>query len=457
FIGCGQKMQDKRTNIFTVSQISLLIKNTLADNLPPRLTIAGQITDLKRHQSGHAYFALKDQQAVLPCVMWKTNFRRTKFELENGLAVLATGFIDVYPPQGRYQFIVEQLIPEGLGALQLAFEQMYKRLQSEGLFEQKYKRPLPAFPMRIGILTSPTGAAIADIKDSIRQRWPCAKLFLYPVPVQGEGAAQQIAAVLNDINRRNEQLKLDVLIAGRGGGSTEDLWAFNEEILARAIFNSKIPVISAVGHEIDTTIADFVADARASTPTKAGLIAVPDITEVLARLMHFRKTLQTKILWQLDISRKELERLCAATVFRNRLLPVYMGQQQIDELMARLTGAIRSILSAAQAKLRLACEQTVRIEPHWLLAKTTVELNNLKNRTDSAAGAVLNRKRMELTAVTNRLAGLNPRTVLKRGYTITTNKKTGLPVKTPDDVQMGDSLLTELDLEKFIESQVTKK
>ncbi len=173
-----------------------------------------------------------------------------------------------------------------LGALQLAFEQMVKKLAAEGLFAEAHKKPLPAYPMRIGILTSESGAAIEDIKDSIWNRWPCAKLFLYPVPVQGEGAAQKIAAALRDVNRRNSRLRLDVLIVGRGGGSPEDLWAFNEEVLARAIYDSRIPVIGAVGHEIDTTIADLVADARASTPTKAGVVAVPDIHEVLSELAN---------------------------------------------------------------------------------------------------------------------------------------------------------------------------
>ncbi len=244
----------QRTKIYTVSQVNLLIKEILENNLPGWLTITGEITDWKQHHSGHCYFSLKDEQSVLPCVLWKSNFSKIKFQPENGLAVIAEGYIGVYSPQGKYQFYVESMIPAGVGALQLAFEQMVKKLQAQGLFEDVHKKPIPAYPERIGILTSESGAAVHDIVDSIRHRWPCVKLFLYPVPVQGEGAAEQIAAAIRDINRRNKKLRLDVLIVGRGGGSLEDLWAFNEEVLAWAIFDSKIPIISAVGHEIDVTV-----------------------------------------------------------------------------------------------------------------------------------------------------------------------------------------------------------
>ncbi|MHC4387716.1 MAG: exodeoxyribonuclease VII large subunit, partial [Planctomycetota bacterium] len=280
-----------RSKIYTVGQVNTLIKAVLEDNLPSRLIVRGEISDWKHHTSGHCYFLLKDENAVLPCVMWASRFATVKFSPEDGMAVLATGHIDVYTVGGKYQLYVDKLEPEGVGALQLAFEQMYKRLKAEGLFEDKYKKPLPKYPMRIGMLTSESGAAVHDIRDSIFHRWPCARLLLYPVPVQGEGAAEEIAAAIRDINRRNEGLKLDVLIVGRGGGSLEDLWAFNEEVLARAFFDSKIPIISAVGHEVDTTIADLVADARASTPTKAGVTAVPDVREVLGQLEYFEKRL----------------------------------------------------------------------------------------------------------------------------------------------------------------------
>lgn len=475
----GVKMENDKTKIYTVSQFNSLIKEILGNSLPGRLTIVGQITDLRPHQTGHCYFSLKDEISQLPCVMWKSRFGKVKFEMKNGLAVLASGFVDVYVPRGRYQFMVGKLEPAGVGALQLAFEQMVERLEAQGLFRDEHKKALPAYPERIGILTSESGAAIQDIKDSIHNRWPCAKLFLYPVPVQGEGAAEKIAAALRDVNERNEELKLNVLIVGRGGGSLEDLWAFNEESVARAIFDSAIPVISAVGHEIDTTIADLVADARASTPTKAGVTAVPDMQEVLERLAHFEENLYSKARWRLQLCEENLQILLASAVFRNPLLPVLNGQQQLDELQTRLAGSIKQLLAEKRAKLHAGYYEIVKIEPHRLLGKKTVVLNNLINRLAVAAKAVTNEAHIQLTtqenrlvvsakAVTNkarvqltaqgsRLAGLNPKLVLQRGYSITTNKKSGTVVAKSEDVEIGDVIVTELARENLIESKVTKK
>ncbi|MHC4476221.1 MAG: exodeoxyribonuclease VII large subunit [Planctomycetota bacterium] len=447
----------KRTEIYTVSQVNSLIKAALENNLPSRLTIAGELTDWKRHHSGHCYFSLKDESSQLPCVMWRSSFSKVKFEPENGLAVLAAGYVDVYSPQGKYQFYVERMKPAGVGALQLAFEQMVKRLEAEGLFDEAHKKPLPPYPQRIGILTSESGAAVHDITDSIHNRWPCAGLFLYPVPVQGEGAAEEIAAGLRDVNARNRKLKLDVLIVGRGGGSLEDLWAFNEEVLARAIFDSKIPVISAVGHEVDTTIADLVADARASTPTKAGVTAVPDVHEVLAQLAAIESRLQGEATARLKLSRQNLETILASAVFRNPLLPVHNGQQQVDELYSTLTGLLKGLLTKARGELHTGYEQIVKIEPHRLLAKITVELNNLQNRATAAMRQEMNEGTILLTAQENRLAALNPRTVLQRGYSLTSIKRTGRLVRRSDDVQIGDLLTTELAGENLIESKVTRK
>ncbi|HUW19922.1 MAG TPA: exodeoxyribonuclease VII large subunit [Sedimentisphaerales bacterium] len=446
-----------RTKIYTVSQINSLIKEILENNLPGRLTITGQITDWKLHHSGHCYFSLKDEYSQLPCVMWRSSFSKVKFEPENGLAVLAAGYIDVYAPQGKYQFYVETMKPAGVGALQLAFEQMVKRLEAQGLFDEAHKKPLPTYPLRIGILTSESGAAVHDITDSIHNRWPCAAMFLYPVPVQGEGAAEQIAAALRDINRRNKQLKLDVLIVGRGGGSLEDLWAFNEEVLARAIYDSMIPIISAVGHEIDTTIADLVADARASTPTKAGVVAVPDMYEILSDLANKQSRLTSRIRGRLDLAGQSIRTILASAVFRNPLLPVRNKQQQLDEACSRLTDSIKQMLAGARTAMHAACEQIVRLEPHRLLARKTLDLTDLQSRAAAAVRTVLNKCQMQLTAKENLLAGLNPKSVLQRGYSITTRKKTGLLVRKPEDIEIGDLLLTELAEENLIESKVIKK
>ncbi|MHC5000620.1 MAG: exodeoxyribonuclease VII large subunit [Planctomycetota bacterium] len=244
--------------VFTVTQLNNLIQVTLEEALPPRVILRGEISNWKRHSSGHCYFSLKDSEGgQIPCVMWASKFRNIKFDCQNGLAILATGYVDVYVPGGKYQFYAEKLDPAGVGDLQLAFEQMRKRLQAEGLFDPAHKRELPTYPMNIGVITSRSGAAVVDIADSIYSRWPCATLHVFDAPVQGEGSAEKIAAVINKANRMQKQLKLDILIVGRGGGSMEDLWAFNEEPVARSIFASKIPTISAVGHEVDVTIAAF--------------------------------------------------------------------------------------------------------------------------------------------------------------------------------------------------------
>ncbi len=447
----------KTKKIYTVSQINSLIKVALEENLPSRLIVRGEISDFKHHTSGHCYFSLKDEGAVLPCVMWASKFKNIKFSPEDGIEVLSTGHIDVYSPGGKYQLYVDKLEPAGVGALQLAFEQMVAKLSKEGLFDEVHKKALPLYPMRIGILTSESGAALHDITDSIHSRWPCAKLFLYPVPVQGEGSAEKIAASLLDINRRNQKLKLDVLIIGRGGGAMEDLWAFNEEILARAIFDSKVPVISAVGHEVDTTIADLVADARASTPTKAGVVAVPDIKDILGQLTSIEQRLKNQTKAKRNIAEHQLEVILANAVFRNPLLLVHNSLQQLDELSAELTEVVKELLTEAHSKLSTAYEQIIRIEPHRLLGYKTIVLNNLQNLANVGINAAVNNCRMQLTAQENRLSALNPRSVLQRGYSITTNKKTGLLVRTTEDVHIGDYLITELANNNLIESEVKKK
>jgi exodeoxyribonuclease VII large subunit len=450
-------MPKKEIKIYTVSQVNALIKAALEQMLPPRMVVSGEITNWSLAASGHAYFSLKDENSLLPCVMWKSKFDKLKFQLENGTAVWATGYVDVYAPQGKYQFYVESIKPAGVGTLQQAFQQMVSKLRAEGLFEEKYKKQLPPYPERIAVLTSQAGAAFSDIRNSIFNRWPCARLFLYPVPVQGEGAAEKIADAIWDVNRRNKDLALDLLIVGRGGGSLEDLWAFNEEVLARAIFDSTIPVISAVGHEIDTTIADLVADARASTPTKAGVTAVPDMADVLHRLLQFEKRLSSKAQWRLELCEQSLQTILASSVFRKPLMLVHNAEQQADDLQTRLTDSIKHLLEKTGAKVHEIYYAILRIEPHRHLGKKILAVSNLSNRIDAAIKATINSRRMQFIAQTNRLEGLNPKTALARGYSITTNKATGRLVTRPDDIQSGDLMVTELVGENLIESKVTKK
>jgi exodeoxyribonuclease VII large subunit len=450
-------MVQKQRKVYTVQQINALIKITLEQNLPPRLTVTGQIGDWKRQSSGHCYFSLKDDSGLLGCVMWASKAKKLKFAPENGIAALATGHIDLYSPQGRLQFYVDTLAPAGIGDLQLAFEQMYKRLKAQGLFSDDHKKPIPSYPMRIGIVTSPTGAAVLDIADSIYNRWPCAKLFISPVPVQGPGAAEKIASAIRNINAGNKRLDLDVLIVGRGGGSQEDLWQFNEEVVARAIFDSRIPIISAVGHEIDTTIADLVADARASTPTKAGVIAVPDMNDVLGRIGGLQKQLSLSAHSNLNLSAQRLETIRTESLFKYPRRLIDIARQRADQADAELTGSIKDRLTDLAGRLEKPFQTLLSAEPSKVLEQQKGRLNNLDNTAKSAVKAVFTRKQLQLTAIDNRFRALNPRAVLGRGYSITVSKTTGRVITDSGNVKIGDMLITELAGQKIIESKVEKK
>ena len=268
-----QKLEKK---VYTVSEITSAVKYLIEESFP-FIWVKGEISNLKRHSSGHYYFTLKDNLAQISCVMWKWRNILMNFILEDGMEVIVGGSLTVYEKQGKYQLDAETIHPIGIGELQLAFEKLKSKLHSEGLFDEKYKKPLPKFPWRIGVVTSPTGAAIQDILSVIGRRFPQVQIIINPVRVQGDGAASEISDAIKEFNEYDE---IDLIIVCRGGGSLEDLWAFNEEIVARTIFDSKIPVLSAVGHEIDYSISDFAADKRAPTPSAAGEIAVFNKVEV---------------------------------------------------------------------------------------------------------------------------------------------------------------------------------
>ena len=446
-----------KAKIYTVSQITSLIKVSLEGALPGQVTITGEISGFKRHSSGHCYFDLKDENAIIPCVMWGSDFTKVKFKPENGLAILTKGHIDVYPPQGKYQFYAESMSPAGVGALQLAFEQMRNRLEAEGLFSEEHKKPLPQYPLRIGILTSESGAALHDIVDSIYNRWPVAKLLFYDVPVQGEGAAGKIEAAIKDVNKRNTTLKLDVIIVGRGGGSMEDLWAFNEEAVARAIYNSKIPVISAVGHEVDFTIADFVADARASTPTKAGMIAVPDIKEVLQQIDSADKRIKANAESAIKLSAQRLKTILAAAVFRNPLVIIQNRGQSLDDFENNMAESAKSFVANIRKVLQRYFEMLLKIEPHRLIADKKIAINNYQNRLSQKTSGLLAFVKLQIETQAGKLSACSPKSILNRGYSIAKQAITGKVITSPADVNIGDSIITELANENIIESKVTKK
>lgn len=288
--------------IYTVSELTSSIKSILEDSFP-HIWVEGEISNFKSHSSGHFYFTLRDGRSELKCVFFRSDNEKIKFEIKDGMLVYCSGRISIYEKQGAYQLYVSSMEPKGMGALQLAFEQLKEKLFKEGLFDESHKKPIPLLPDRIGIITSPTGAAIKDILHVLNKRFSNVEIIIHPVKVQGDGAKEEIVCAIEDFNKFDN---IDVIIVGRGGGSSEDLWAFNEEIVARAIYNSKIPIISAVGHEIDWTISDFVADVRAATPSVAAELVIAKKSELIERLGYYEEKLKD---FPLDIVREYEQRI----------------------------------------------------------------------------------------------------------------------------------------------------
>lgn len=327
--------------IFTVSELNQFIKDLL-DNVPPLtdLLLRGEISNYKVYPSGHHYFTLKDSQCAVKCVLFKGSAMKLRFRPENGMQVIASGRISVYPRDGAYQLYCTGLSPDGVGDLSVAYEQLKEKLRLEGLFDEAHKKPLPLYPRRIAIVTSPAGAAVHDMIRILRRRYPIAKVLLLPVRVQGTEAPAEIAGAIRYANRH--QLA-DVLITGRGGGSLEDLWAFNDERVARAIYDSEIPVISAVGHEPDVAISDFVADRRASTPSNAAEIAVPDRMELLRWLDGADSRMIRGVTRQLRASRERLEGMAQKRALTDPTAVIADKGMQLDHLQHRLAAAMRAV------------------------------------------------------------------------------------------------------------------
>lgn len=336
--------EEKR--IYSVSEITEEIK-VLLENTFPEVWVEGEVSNFSHSQAGHMYFSLKDAKSSIRCVFFRGVNTGLKFSLKDGLQCIACGRINVYAPSGQYQLNVQRLQPKGAGALQLAFEQLKERLSKEGLFDQGRKRPLPALPLRIGVVTSASGAAIRDILNVLRRRAPFVKIILNPVKVQGEGSAQEIARAIKEFNAYKE---VDVLIVGRGGGSLEDLWAFNEEVTARAIYNSHIPVISAVGHEIDWTIADFTADLRAPTPSAAAELVVRQKEDLCEELRHCFIRVDTAVKNRLNSLAREILRLKESYVLKYPLNFIQIYIQRVDEFNHRLTQRAKYILEVSGHK-----------------------------------------------------------------------------------------------------------
>lgn len=335
--------------ILSVSQLNFYIKSLFeSDSKLGDLLIQGEISNLKDHyQSGHLYFSLKDDKSIVKAVMFSSSAKRLKFLPEDGMKVIVRARVSLYEVTGQYQLYVEDMQPDGIGALNLAYEQLKNKLQTEGLFEVKNKKAIPKYPERIGVVTSDTGAAIRDIENILFRRYPIAEVILCPVLVQGESAPEQI---VDAINRFNKIMACDVMIIGRGGGSIEDLWAFNDERVARAIYDSKIPIISAVGHETDFTISDFVADLRAPTPSAAAELSVPDINDIFDNLNSYRLCMNKEINFILERNQKELSNLLKSLKSRSPERIIEEKRNNLDILSSSLVRAFECALSYKKEK-----------------------------------------------------------------------------------------------------------
>ncbi len=398
--------QDKR--IFTVGELTQNIRAVLERGFP-EVWVEGEISNLTKHTSGHMYFSLKDKNAVLSCVMFRSANQALKFKVEGGMHVICFGRISVYDKRGQYQLYTEVMEPKGIGTLQMAFEQLKKKLQAEGLFDESRKKAIPYLPTRIGVVTSPTGAAIRDILNVVKRRFQNVEVILNPVKVQGEGAKEEIARAIEEFNEFNRTVtteeRVNVLIVGRGGGSLEDLWAFNEEIVARAIFSSGVPIISAVGHEVDWTIADFVSDKRAATPSAAAELVIPRKEELLGRLEELTDRLDGAVVDKINFLEEELKALSESYILRQPVNLIEQYQQRIDEFM-----------------------------------------RNIELR----AGHILDLKKAAFSTADGKLEMLSPFKVLSRGYSITTHIGTNKVLKDTKGLRKGDRIRTRLDKGSFI-------
>lgn len=384
----------KPDRIYTVSEITRLVKLEV-ENAFPILWVEGEISNFRSYPSGHIYFTLKDEQCQLQAVMWRSHVRMLKFDLKDGLKVVCRGKVSVYEARGQYQLMVDLIEPKGKGALQLAFEQLKEKLRAEGLFDPKRKKPLPLLPKKVGIVTSPRGAAIIDILRTLERRFARLHILIYPAKVQGEGAADEIVEGLDYLGRQPD---IDVLIVARGGGSIEDLWAFNEEKVARAIFRSPIPVISAVGHEVDYTIADFVADIRASTPSVAAEIVIKEEQTLVDRIDGLHRRLTQNVLYSLQGRKQLVSDLSHHRIFQNFRITLYNLEQRVDELEQRAKDVFR------RKKMQLA-ENLASVTLFEEKIASTVRrlLQSLTARWDTLSLGLHN---------------LSPLNVLKKGYTI---------------------------------------
>ena len=413
----------------TVTALTRYIKYKIdSDEHLRQVFLRGEISNFKAHTTGHLYFSLKDETSKINAIMFNTNAKKIEFKPADGMKVLIVGRISVYEATGNYQIYVDEMIQDGVGNLYLEFEKLKKKLAEEGLFDKSKKKSIPLFPEKIGIVTAPTGAAIKDILSTIKRRYPVCKTYLFPSLVQGEFAKDDIVKKI----KLAQTYDLDVLIVGRGGGSIEDLWPFNEEVVARAIFDCKIPVISAVGHEVDFTIVDFVADLRAPTPTGAAELAVPNIFDVIKQINNFKIRLNENINTKINYQKLKLDSIKSSFVIKNPMLMYENKKQKIDQLFENLNKNIFINVS-----------------------KKRMELDNIKNHYILKNPIVLYEKKKDyLSNLIQKLELVNPLNILKKGYTLTYVEDK--LIKNIKDVKIDDTIKIRLS-DGFIISKVIDK
>ena len=433
-------MDIEERKLFTVTQLNRATSQLLAEYFMT-VRVEGELSNLSTPSSGHSYFTLKDTNAQIRCALFRTQQRRLNFKLENGKQVIVKAQVSLYEPRGDYQLIVESMEAAGEGDLRRAFDDLKHKLAAEGLFDSGHKQALPVLPKAIGVITSATGAALHDILTVLKRRFAAIPVIIYPVAVQGEQAKQDIA---NAIAIANQRAECDVLIVGRGGGSLEDLWAFNEEIVARAIFASNIPIISAVGHETDVTIADFVADFRAATPSAAAEHASPDQQQWLSRFMQLEQRLQSSIQRKLGQHQQSVDWLNKRLAQQSIEQKLARNTQQVNALELRLRQAMDTKLHHQQNRLAIKAAELWQHNPTVTLRNYQQRQRYLSNRLVLAIDQQLKQLMQRLTASSQTLHAVSPLATLNRGYALTIEPCSGQIIRSTAQLKVGDVLETRL-------------
>lgn len=433
-------MQNKR--VLTIKQLTKYIKMKLeSDMLLQEVWVRGEISNFTHHSSGHMYFTIKDKDSRIKCVMFAGQNRHLAFIPKAGSKVLAAGNVSVFERDGQYQFYVSQMQPDGIGSLFLAYEQLKQKLELEGLFAEQSKKPIPKHPKAIGVITSATGAAIRDIVTTLQRRNPSVAILIYPVTVQGTNAAPSIVQAIEAMNRHQE---VDVLIVGRGGGSIEELWAFNEENVARSIHASDIPVISAVGHETDFTIADFTADLRAATPTAAAELAVPHHLELQQRLIYFKQRLQQSLYSMLQAKQEQLARIQRSTYLVHPHKHLLEPSQRLDRLTEQLFFRMQTLLSHTKERSIQLERRLIQFNPQEELNDYSRRLSSLRHQLMQSIQVVHRNYQYQYHTHIRQLDALSPLKVMQRGYSLVYDEENEQLIKSIHQLKAGDQLHIKL-------------